>query len=114
MNEDSGVGVFLSGNRISDMRPKEVFACVAVVRLQCDPCHGCRVERFGGKRACDVLRNGKVLEIDADERLAFVQWEGEKRGWWYLKDLKILGYLFATNVKKTRVPEELIEGALWR
>ena len=47
-------------------------------------------------------------------RVFWGEWEGEKRGWWYLKDLKILGYLFATNVKKTRVPEELIEGALWR
>ncbi|HPS41353.1 MAG TPA: hypothetical protein PK040_02030 [Anaerolineaceae bacterium] len=71
-NEGSG----LECMKISDMLPREEFHTGDRV---CCPC----VKRLG---------TGVVVEIDPDIRLARVNWAGGYFGWWYLKDLVVVGY----------------------
>lgn len=66
-----------------DMRPKEEFHTGDKV---CCPC----VKRLGA---------GVVVEIDPDVRLARVNWQGGYLGWWYLKDLKVIGYAIKFSSK---------------
>jgi hypothetical protein len=44
-------------------------------------------------------QRGVVVMIDADNRLARVSWESWKYGWWYLKDLRVIGYKIQNVVR---------------
>lgn len=77
----------------SDMRPREEFAPGYMVKLQCTPCSStCVVSRDNGNGpACRYLKLGQVMDIDVDGRLAKVAWMSGLQGWWYLKDLVVVG-----------------------
>ena len=46
--------------------------------------------------------SGIVLEIDADNRLAKVEWGNGHKGWWYLKDLVVTGIAFMLQNREER------------
>ena len=68
--------------RISDMRPKEEFREGYMVKCP-------------GVRMCNL---GQVMVVDMDERLAKVAWYSGLQGYWYLKDLVVVGY--PTNIAR--------------
>lgn len=69
-------GAVMETLRLEDMRAREEF----------NP--GCQV-CCPGVQAC---QSGAVMWIDADGRMAMVDWGCEMVGWWYLKDLKVIGF----------------------
>ena len=83
LSEDMWVG------QPSDMRPKEEFREGYMVK--CPGVPGCLL--------------GQVLTIDPDERLAKVAWMSGKQGWWYLKDLVVVG--IPTGMKRKFVDQEV-------
>ncbi len=72
--------------RPSDMRAKEEFKVGCVVK-----CPGVQ-----------MCRLGQVMQLDSDGRLAFVAWMSGLQGWWYLKDLKNIGFNGCKDVKSQR------------
>ena len=99
MTHDRGCDGFLTdedwASRPSDMRAREEFRVGYLVR--CPGVSGCLV--------------GQVMEIDADERLAKVGWMSGKIGWWYLKDLKVIGISLLSNEKSITASQGLAENA---
>ena len=67
-----------------------------VCALLCEKDIRAREEFSPGCQLCcqgvPVCQSGTVIRIDADGRLAMVDWGCGMVGWWYLKDLKIIGY----------------------
>jgi len=57
--------------RINDMRPREEMQAGDVVRVP------------------GQMIRGKILKLDCDHRMAWVESGAGYRGWWYLKDLKV-------------------------
>lgn len=69
--------------RIGEMRPLEEF-------------------HEGDRVRCPEVRElhlGVIVKIDADVRLAQVNWMGGYLGWWYLKDLVVVGYAIKLKAK---------------
>jgi len=60
--------------QLEDMRPKEDFR------------PGCMVDCIDRP----ALHDGKLLQVDCDNRLGQVEWGTGHVGWWYLKDLTIV------------------------
>jgi len=91
-DEISGKGSCWDGMKPNDMRPKEDFK------------PGCKVDCIDRP----ALHNGKLHRIDCDNRLGLVEWPSGKTGWWYLKDLVIVGYpIFEKEHLTQRHREEL-------
>ena len=73
---DGSLSLDLWSRQASDMRAKEEFAPGYMVKCP-------------GVSLCQL---GQVMEIDTDERLAKVAWMSGLQGWWYLKDLVVVGW----------------------
>lgn len=67
---------FLTNLKLEDMRPKEEFK------------PGCLVDCIDRP----ALHDGRILQVDCDNRLAQVEWGTGHIGWWYLKDLVVVGW----------------------
>lgn len=72
----AGKGLIWNGMHPTDMRPKEDFKIGYLVDCIDRP----------------DLHDGRILQIEADFRLAQVEWSTGQVGWWYLKDLVVVGY----------------------
>jgi len=86
---------FLTNLKLEDMRPKENFNPGDVVDCVDRP----------------RLHDGKLIRIDCDNRLGLVEWPDGKTGWWYLKDLVIVGWPMVLNQERAygRTPISLLE-----
>lgn len=71
-----GAGELWIGMKPEDMRPKEEFGIGYLVDCIDRP----------------LLHDGTILQFDADFHLAQVEWSTGHVGWWYLKDLVVVGY----------------------
>lgn len=80
----NGAMVVWAGMHPNDMRPKEDFR------------EGCLVDCVDRPQLC----GGRLLKIDADQRLGWVEWGSGKDGWWYLKDLVISGWPVFTQSRR--------------
>ena len=69
--------------QLEDMRPKEDFR------------PGCKVDCIDRP----ALHDGTLIRIDCDNRLGLVEWGTGHTGWWYLKDLVIVGWPMSNNQK---------------
>ena len=70
--------------QLEDMRPKEDFR------------PGCKVDCIDRPR----LHDGTLIRIDCDNRLGLVEWGTGHTGWWYLKDLVIVGWLISKEFRE--------------
>lgn len=69
-----GTMVLWAGMHPNEMRPREEFK------------PGCLVDCVDRPE----LHDGRLLEIDADNRLGMVEWGSGHWGWWFLKDLVVV------------------------
>lgn len=90
---DGSLSLDLWSRQASDMRAKEEFAPGYMVKCP-------------GVSLCQL---GQVMEIDTDERLAKVAWLSGEQGWWYLKDLVVVGMPVSQRMYLTHAERPLDE-----
>ena len=78
-DESSMKGSCWDGMKPTDMRPREEFKTGYLVNCIDRP----------------LLHDGRILKFDCDFRLAKVEWSTGHVGWWYLKDLVVVGWPYS-------------------